>query len=111
MAPNAGDIVAVNEVQTQEPSTGIGAVDGAVPGGLLDDQAATGAAVCSPRLPARSAAGSRATASSMRCCKTTTYQVQVRMSPYRSRNGGSMGAENMSTRGAVRGRKTGSAGA
>ncbi|MGF6610862.1 hypothetical protein OKW45_005784 [Paraburkholderia sp. WSM4175] len=40
--PNAGEVVAVNAVQTQEPTTGLGAVGGSVAGGLLGNQVGQG---------------------------------------------------------------------
>ena len=69
--PTAGEVVAINAVQEPEPTTGLGAVGGAVAGGLLGNQVGGGLAGNGIEHAVR---------------KATSYQVQVRMQDGTYRN-------------------------
>jgi outer membrane lipoprotein SlyB len=84
--PNAGDVVAINAVQAPEPATGIGAVGGAVAGGLLGNQIGQGRGRVLATIAGAIGGGLAGNGIEHVVHKTTTYQVQVHMADgsYRS---------------------------
>ncbi|MGF6934910.1 outer membrane lipoprotein SlyB [Paraburkholderia sp. UCT70] len=84
--PNAGEVVAVNAVQTQEPTTGLGAVGGAVAGGLLGNQVGQGRGRVLATIAGAVGGGLAGNGIEHAVRKDATYQVQVRMQDGSYRN-------------------------
>jgi outer membrane lipoprotein SlyB len=84
--PNAGEVVAVNAVQAPEPSTGIGAVGGAIAGGLLGNQIGAGRGRVLATIAGAVGGGLAGNGIEHAVRKDTTYQVQVRMQDGSYRN-------------------------
>ena len=84
--PNAGDVVAVNVVQEPEPTTGLGAVGGAVAGGLLGNQVGGGRGRALATIAGAVGGGLAGNGIEHAVRKATTYQVQVRMQDGSYRN-------------------------
>ena len=84
--PNAGEVVAINAVQTPEPSTGLGALGGAVAGGLIGNQVGQGRGRMLATLAGALGGGLAGNGIEHVVRKATTYQVQVRMSDGSYRN-------------------------
>ncbi|MDR5812469.1 MULTISPECIES: glycine zipper 2TM domain-containing protein [unclassified Caballeronia] len=77
--PYAGQVTAVNAVQTAQPSTGIGAIGGAVVGGLAGTQIGNGRGRTAATILGAIGGGLAGNQIEHVVHKTTTYQVQVRM--------------------------------
>ncbi|WP_213307194.1 glycine zipper 2TM domain-containing protein [Paraburkholderia sacchari] len=77
--PNSGSVVAINTIQAPEPTTGIGAVGGAVAGGLLGNQIGGGRGRTIATIAGAIGGGLAGNGIEHEVRKTTTYQVQVRM--------------------------------
>ena len=77
--PNAGEVVAVNTVQEPEPTTGLGAVGGAVAGGLLGNQVGGGRGRVLTTIAGAVGGGLAGNGIEHAVRKATSYQVQVRM--------------------------------
>jgi len=84
--PNAGEVVAVNTVQEPEPTTGLGAVGGAVAGGLLGNQVGGGRGRVLATIGGAVAGGLAGNGIEHAVRKATSYQVQVRMQDGSYRN-------------------------
>jgi outer membrane lipoprotein SlyB len=84
--PNAGEVVAVNAVQEPEPTTGLGAVGGAVAGGLLGNQVGGGRGRILATIAGAVGGGLAGNGIEHAVRKATTYQVQVRMQDGSYRN-------------------------
>lgn len=84
--PNAGEVVAVNAVQAPEPTTGIGAVGGAIAGGLLGTQIGNGRGRTLATIAGAVGGGLAGNGIEHEVRKGTTYQVQVRMQDGSYRN-------------------------
>jgi hypothetical protein len=86
--PDAGQVTAVNAVQTEQPTTGLGAIGGAVAGGLAGTQIGNGRGRTAATIIGALGGGVAGNAVEHAVRKTTTYQVQVRMADgsYRSFN-------------------------
>ncbi|RZF26532.1 glycine zipper 2TM domain-containing protein [Paraburkholderia sp. UYCP14C] len=84
--PNAGEVVAVNAVQTPEPTTGLGAVGGAVAGGLLGNQVGQGRGRVLATIAGAVGGGVAGNSIEHAVRKDTAYQVQVRMQDGSYRN-------------------------
>ncbi|QCP52437.1 glycine zipper 2TM domain-containing protein [Trinickia violacea] len=84
--PNAGEVVAVNAVQEPEPTTGLGAVGGAVAGGLLGNQVGGGRGRVLATIAGAVGGGFAGNGIEHAVRKSTTYQVQVRMQDGSYRN-------------------------
>jgi outer membrane lipoprotein SlyB len=84
--PNAGEVVAVNAVQESEPTTGLGAVGGAVAGGLLGNQVGGGRGRVLATIAGAVGGGLAGNGIEHAVRKATTYQVQVRMQDGSYRN-------------------------
>lgn len=84
--PDAGEVVAVNTVQTPEPSTGIGAVGGAIAGGLLGNQIGAGRGRVLATIAGAVGGGFAGNGIEHAVHKGTAYQVQVRMQDGSYRN-------------------------
>ncbi|WNC93136.1 glycine zipper 2TM domain-containing protein [Paraburkholderia sp. FT54] len=84
--PNAGEVVAVNAVQDPEPTTGLGAVGGAVAGGLLGNQVGGGRGRVLATIAGAVGGGFAGNGIEHAVRKSTTYQVQVRMQDGSYRN-------------------------
>ncbi|TDN62855.1 glycine zipper 2TM domain-containing protein [Paraburkholderia sp. BL10I2N1] len=84
--PNAGEVVAVNAVQEPEPTTGLGAVGGAVAGGLLGNQVGGGRGRVLATIAGAVGGGLAGNGIEHAVRKATTYQVQVRMQDGSYRN-------------------------
>jgi outer membrane lipoprotein SlyB len=84
--PNAGEVVAVNTVQEPEPTTGLGAVGGAVAGGLLGNQVGGGRGRVLATIAGAVGGGLAGNGIEHAVRKATTYQVQVRMQDGSYRN-------------------------
>lgn len=84
--PNAGEIVAVNAVQAPEPTTGIGAVGGAIAGGLLGTQIGNGRGRTLATIAGAVGGGLAGNGIEHEVRKATSYQVQVRMQDGSYRN-------------------------
>ena len=84
--PNAGEVVAVNAVQESEPTTGLGAVGGAVAGGLLGNQVGGGRGRVLATIAGAVGGGLAGNGIEHAVRKSTTYQVQVRMQDGSYRN-------------------------
>jgi outer membrane lipoprotein SlyB len=77
--PDAGEVVSVNAVQSPEPTTGLGAVGGAVAGGLLGNQVGQGRGRVLATIAGAVGGGFAGNGIEHAVHKSTTYQVQVRM--------------------------------
>jgi outer membrane lipoprotein SlyB len=77
--PDAGEVTAVNAVQTAQPTTGIGAIGGAVVGGLAGTQIGNGRGRTAATLIGAIGGGLAGNQIEHVVHKATTYQVQVRM--------------------------------
>ncbi|RKP44542.1 glycine zipper 2TM domain-containing protein [Trinickia fusca] len=77
--PNAGEVVAVNAVQTAQPTTGVGAVGGAIAGGLLGNQIGGGRGRVLTTIAGAIGGGLAGNGIEHEVHKATSYQVQVRM--------------------------------
>jgi outer membrane lipoprotein SlyB len=77
--PNSGSIVAINAIQAPEPTTGIGAVGGAVAGGLLGNQIGQGRGRTIATIAGAIGGGLAGNGIEHEVRRSTTYQVQVRM--------------------------------
>ena len=84
--PNSGSIVAINAIQAPEPTTGIGAVGGAVAGGLLGNQFGQGRGRTLATIAGAIGGGLAGNGIEHEVRKSTTYQVQVRMTDGSYRN-------------------------
>ncbi|WP_084069081.1 glycine zipper 2TM domain-containing protein [Paraburkholderia heleia] len=84
--PNAGEVVAVNTVQEAEPTTGLGAVGGAVAGGLLGNQVGGGRGRVLATIAGAVGGGLAGNGIEHAVRKATSYQVQVRMQDGSYRN-------------------------
>ncbi len=84
--PNAGEVVAVNAVQSPEPTTGIGAVGGAIAGGLLGTQIGNGRGRTLATIAGAVGGGLAGNGIEHEVRKATSYQVQVRMQDGSYRN-------------------------
>lgn len=84
--PNSGSVVAINAIQTPEPTTGIGAVGGAVAGGLLGNQIGQGRGRTLATIAGALGGGLAGNGIEHEVRKSTTYQVQVRMADGSYRN-------------------------
>ncbi|XUW91451.1 glycine zipper 2TM domain-containing protein [Burkholderia sp. M6-3] len=84
--PTAGEVVAVNTVQEAEPTTGLGAVGGAVAGGLLGNQVGGGRGRILTTIAGAVGGGLAGNGIEHAVRKATSYQVQVRMQDGSYRN-------------------------
>jgi outer membrane lipoprotein SlyB len=84
--PNSGSVVAINAIQAPEPTTGIGAVGGAVAGGLLGNQIGGGRGRTIATIAGAIGGGLAGNGIEHEVRKATTYQVQVRMADGSYRN-------------------------
>lgn len=84
--PTAGEIVAINAVQTPEQATGVGAVGGAVAGGLLGNQIGAGRGRVLATIAGAVGGGLAGNGIEHAVRKNTVYQVQVRMQDGSYRN-------------------------
>jgi outer membrane lipoprotein SlyB len=84
--PYAGEVTAVNAVQTAQPTTGIGAIGGAVVGGLAGTQIGNGRGRTAATIIGAIGGGLAGNQIEHVVHKATTYQVQVRMSDGSVRN-------------------------
>lgn len=84
--PNAGEVVAVNAVQTAQPTTGVGAVGGAIAGGLLGNQIGGGRGRVLTTIAGAIGGGLAGNGIEHEVHKATSYQVQVRMQDGSYRN-------------------------
>lgn len=84
--PNAGEVVAVNTVRESEPTTGLGAVGGAVAGGLLGNQVGGGRGRVLATIAGAVGGGLAGNGIEHAVRRSITYQVQVRMQDGSYRN-------------------------
>ncbi|SAL69210.1 lipoprotein [Caballeronia peredens] len=77
--PYAGEVTAVNAVQTAQPTSGIGAIGGAVVGGLAGTQIGNGRGRTAATIIGAIGGGLAGNQIEHVVHKATTYQVQVRM--------------------------------
>lgn len=84
--PYAGEVVAVNAVQSSEPTTGLGAVGGAVAGGLIGNQFGGGRGRILATVVGAVGGGVAGNGIEHAVRKQTSYQVQVRMQDGSYRN-------------------------
>ncbi|HKR44478.1 MAG TPA: glycine zipper 2TM domain-containing protein [Paraburkholderia sp.] len=84
--PTAGEVVAINTVQEPEPTTGLGAVGGAVAGGLLGNQVGGGRGRVLATIAGAVGGGLAGNGIEHAVRKATSYQVQVRMQDGSYRN-------------------------
>lgn len=84
--PNSGEVVSINAVQSPEPTTGLGAVGGAVAGGLLGNQVGQGRGRVLATIAGAVGGGLAGNGIEHAVRKATTYQVQVRMQDGSYRN-------------------------
>ncbi len=84
--PNAGEVVAINTVQEPESTTGLGAVGGAVAGGLLGNQVGGGRGRVLATIAGAVGGGLAGNGIEHVVRKATSYQVQVRMQDGSYRN-------------------------
>jgi outer membrane lipoprotein SlyB len=84
--PYAGEVVAVNAVQSPEPTTGLGAVGGAVAGGLIGNQFGGGRGRILATVVGAVGGGVAGNGIEHAVRKQTSYQVQVRMQDGSYRN-------------------------
>lgn len=84
--PYAGEVVAINTVQTPEPTTGLGALGGAVAGGLVGNQIGGGRGKILTTIAGAVGGGLAGNGIEHAVRKQTTYEVQVRMQDGSYRN-------------------------
>ncbi|MFM0075671.1 glycine zipper 2TM domain-containing protein [Paraburkholderia sediminicola] len=84
--PYAGEVVAINTVQAPEPTTGLGALGGAVAGGLVGNQIGGGRGKILTTIAGAVGGGLAGNGIEHAVRKQTTYQVQVRMQDGSYRN-------------------------
>ncbi|SAK39143.1 outer membrane lipoprotein [Caballeronia hypogeia] len=84
--PYAGEVTAVNTVQSAQPTTGIGAIGGAVVGGLAGTQIGQGRGRTAATIIGAIGGGLAGNQIEHVVHKATTYQVQVRMNDGSVRN-------------------------
>ncbi|WP_434111482.1 glycine zipper 2TM domain-containing protein [Paraburkholderia caffeinilytica] len=84
--PYAGEVVAINTVQAPEPTTGLGALGGAVAGGLVGNQIGGGRGKIFTTIAGVVGGGLAGNGIEHAVRKQTTYQVQVRMQDGSYRN-------------------------
>jgi outer membrane lipoprotein SlyB len=84
--PDAGEVVAITPVQTSEPTTGLGAVGGAVAGGLIGNQIGGGRGRILATVAGAVGGGLAGNGIEHVVRKQTSYQVQVRMEDGSYRN-------------------------
>jgi outer membrane lipoprotein SlyB len=84
--PSAGQVMAINAVQTAQPTTGLGAIGGAVVGGLAGTQIGNGRGRTAATLLGALGGGLAGNTIEHAVHKATTYQVQVRMEDGSYRN-------------------------
>ncbi|MBP0589439.1 glycine zipper 2TM domain-containing protein [Paraburkholderia sp. LEh10] len=84
--PYAGEVVAITPVQTSEPTTGLGAVGGAVAGGLIGNQIGGGRGRILATVAGAVGGGLAGNGIEHAVRKQTSYQVQVRMEDGSYRN-------------------------
>ncbi|MEZ0606594.1 glycine zipper 2TM domain-containing protein [Paraburkholderia sp. IW21] len=84
--PYAGEVVAINTVQAPEPTTGLGALGGAVAGGLVGNQIGGGRGKILTTIVGAVGGGLAGNGIEHAVRKQTTYQVQVRMQDGSYRN-------------------------
>ena len=84
--PYAGEVTAVNAVQTAQPTTGLGAIGGAVVGGLAGTQIGNGRGRTAATIIGAIGGGLAGNQIEHAVHKATTYQVQVRMNDGSVRN-------------------------
>ena len=77
--PYAGEVTAVNAVQTAQPTSGLGAIGGAVVGGLAGTQIGNGRGRTAATIIGAIGGGLAGNQIEHVVHKATTYQVQVRM--------------------------------
>jgi outer membrane lipoprotein SlyB len=84
--PYAGQIVAINTVRTEEPTTGLGALGGAVIGGLAGTQIGNGRGKTAATIVGALGGGLAGNTVEHAVHKATSYDVQVRMGDGSYRN-------------------------
>ncbi|CAH2804221.1 MAG: 17 kDa surface antigen [uncultured Paraburkholderia sp.] len=84
--PYSGEVVAINTVQSPEPTTGLGALGGAVAGGLVGNQIGGGRGKILTTIAGAVGGGLAGNGIEHAVRKQTTYQVQVRMQDGSYRN-------------------------
>lgn len=84
--PYAGEVVAINTVQAPEPTTGLGALGGAVAGGLVGNQIGGGRGKILTTIAGAVGGGLAGNGIEHAVRKQTTYEVQVRMQDGSYRN-------------------------
>lgn len=84
--PYAGEIVSINTVRTAEPTTGLGALGGAVLGGLAGTQIGNGRGKTAATIVGALGGGLAGNTVEHAVHKATSYDVQVRMSDGSYRN-------------------------
>jgi len=84
--PYAGEVIAINTVQAPEPTTGLGALGGAVAGGLVGNQIGGGRGKILTTIAGVVGGGLAGNGIEHAVRKQTTYQVQVRMQDGSYRN-------------------------
>lgn len=84
--PYAGEVVAINTVQSPEPTTGLGALGGAVAGGLVGNQIGGGRGKILTTIAGAVGGGLAGNGIEHAVRKQTTYEVQVRMQDGSYRN-------------------------
>ncbi|CAE6845259.1 hypothetical protein R69927_05748 [Paraburkholderia domus] len=84
--PYAGEVVAINTVQTPEQTTGLGALGGAVAGGLVGNQIGGGRGKILTTIAGAVGGGLAGNGIEHAVRKQTTYQVQVHMQDGSYRN-------------------------
>jgi outer membrane lipoprotein SlyB len=77
--PYAGQVIAVNAVQAAQPTTGLGAIGGALAGGLAGTQIGNGRGRTAATILGAIGGGFAGNEVEHVVRKSTTYQVQVRM--------------------------------
>lgn len=84
--PYAGEVVAINTVEAPEPTTGLGALGGAVAGGLVGNQIGGGRGKILTTIAGVVGGGLAGNGIEHAVRKQTSYQVQVRMQDGSYRN-------------------------
>jgi outer membrane lipoprotein SlyB len=84
--PYAGEVVAINTVQAPEPTTGLGALGGAVAGGLVGNQFGGGHGKILTTIAGAVGGGLAGNGIEHAVRKQTTYEVRVRMQDGSYRN-------------------------
>ena len=84
--PYAGEVVAINTLQSPQPTTGLGALGGAVAGGLVGNQIGGGRGKILTTIAGAVGGGLAGNGIEHAVRKQTTYQVQVRMQDGSYRN-------------------------